>query len=167
METFVFAVTAGITVAGAIMLVSLRNLVRAVLAMILSFTGIAGLYLLLNADFLAAVQVLVYVGAVAILVLFAVMLTQRVADPNRPVNNSQAWLGFTVAAAVFVLLMAVMAPLKWPDLPDMPNLPNTTVPVSSVANLGVQLLGTYLVPFEVASIVLLVALLGAIILARE
>lgn len=167
METLVFAVTAGITVAGAVMLVSLRNLVRAVLAMILSFTGIAGLYLLLNADFLAAVQVLVYVGAVAILVLFAVMLTQRVADPTRPVNNSQAWLGFTVATAVFVLLMAVMAPLKWPDLPDMPNLPNTTVPVSSVANLGAQLLGTYLLPFEVASIVLLVALLGAIILARE
>ncbi|MBI5878231.1 MAG: NADH-quinone oxidoreductase subunit J [Chloroflexi bacterium] len=167
MELIVFLGAAGIAVIGAALLVSLHNLVRAVLAMILSFTGVAGLYLLLNAEFLAAVQILVYVGAVAILILFAVMLTNRVSDPTQPVNNSQAWLSFTVSSAVFVLLMAVMAPLKWPELPDVPNLPNTTVQVSSVANLGAQLLSTYLLPFEVASVVLLVALLGAIMLARE
>ena len=167
MELLVFGAGATIAVVGAVLLVSLRNLVRSVLAMILSFTGVALLYLMLNAEFLAAVQILIYVGAVAILILFAVMLTQRVADPSRPVNNSQAWLGFTVAAALFVLLMAVLTPLKWPDLPELPLLSGSTETVASITNLGTQLLGAYLIPFEVASIVLLVALLGAIILARE
>lgn len=167
MELLVFSGAAGIAVLGAVLLVSLRNLVRSVLAMILSFTGVAALYLVLNAEFLAAVQILVYVGAVAVLILFAVMLTNRLADPSRPVNNSQAWLAFTVSLALFAILMAVLAPLRWPTLPDLPTLPNSTEPVSSVVNLGAQLLGAYVIPFEVASVVLLVALLGAIILARE
>lgn len=167
MELLVFGAGATVAIAGAVMLVSLRNLVRSVLAMILSFTGVALLYLVLNAEFLAAVQILIYVGAVAILILFAVMLTQRVADPSRPVNNSQAWLAFTVASALFVLLMTALAPLKWPDLPELPLLQGSTETVASVMNIGTQLMGAYLLPFEVASIVLLVALLGAIILARE
>lgn len=167
MELVVFLGAASIALVGAVLLVSLRNLVRSVLAMILSFTGVAGLYLVLHAEFLAAIQILVYVGAVAVLMLFAIMLTQRVADPSRPVNNSQAWLSFTIATALFLILSGVLAPIKWPSLPDMPTLPNSTEPVSSVANLGAQLLGAYVIPFEVASVVLLVALLGAIILARE
>ncbi|MBI3734423.1 MAG: NADH-quinone oxidoreductase subunit J [Chloroflexi bacterium] len=159
MEFVLFILFAGMTLTGAILMVALHNLVRAVLAMILGFVGLAGLYLLLEAEFLAAIQVLIYVGAVAILVLFAVMLTQRVSDPNAPVNNNQAWLGFTVALGFFGMLSAVFAPLKWPSLPEQS--------VSTVENLGKQLIGPYAVPFEAASVVLLVALLGAIILARE
>ncbi len=159
MEFVVFILFAGMALSGGILMVTLHNLVRSVLAMIFSFAGIAGLYLLLEAEFLAAIQVLIYVGAVAVLVLFAVMLTQRVADPNRPVNNNQAWLAFTVSVALFAILSAVMAPIRWPNLPVQ-----TT---STVENLGMQLLGAYAIPFEVASVVLLVALLGAIILARE
>jgi NADH:ubiquinone oxidoreductase subunit 6 (subunit J) len=167
MELVVFVLVAGMALTGAILMVTLRNLVRSVLAMILSFVGVAGLYLVLEAEFLAAIQVLVYVGAVAVLVLFAVMLTQRVADPTKPANNNQAWLAFTVSVGIFAILAAVLSPLRWPNLPAMPNLPNSSEPVSSVTNLGAQLLGAYAIPFEVASVVLLVALLGAIMLARE
>ena len=167
MELFVFILFAGMALTGAVLLVTLHNLVRSVLAMILSFIGIAGLYLVLEAEFLAAIQVLVYVGAVAVLVLFAVMLTQRLADPNQPVNNGQAWLAFSVATAVFALLAAILVPLKWPSLPAMPLVPGSTDTVGSVTNLGIQLLSTYAVPFEVASLILLVALLGSIMLARE
>ncbi len=167
MELVIFVLVAGMTLTGAILMVTLRNIVRSVLAMIMAFVGIAGLYLVLEAEFLAAIQVLVYVGAVAVLVLFAIMLTQRVADPSRPANNSQAWLAFTAAVGLFGILSAVISPLKWPSLPAIPTLPNSTEPVSSVTNLGAQLLGAYAIPFEVASVVLLVALLGAIILARE
>lgn len=167
MEFLVFVIAAGMALTGAILMLSVRNIVRAVLAMILSFSGIAGLYLVLEAEFLAAIQVLIYVGAVAVLFLFAIMLTQRVADPNRPANNNQAWLAFTVAVGMFGILSAVLAPLKWPNLPAMPSMPNSNEPVASVTNLGAQLLGAYAIPFEVASVVLLVALLGAIILARE
>jgi NADH:ubiquinone oxidoreductase subunit 6 (subunit J) len=167
MELFVFILFAGMALTGAVLLVTLHNLVRSVLAMILSFIGIAGLYLVLEAEFLAAIQVLVYVGAVAVLVLFAVMLTQRLSDPSQPVNNGQAWLAFSVATAVFVLLTAILAPLKWPSLPAMPLVQGSTETVGSVTNLGIQLLSTYAVPFEVASLILLIALLGSIMLARE
>ena len=167
MELVVFILFAGMALTGAVLLVTLHNLVRSVLAMIMSFIGIAGLYLVLQAEFLAAIQVLVYVGAVAVLVLFAVMLTQRIADPNKPVNNGQAWLAFSVATAVFAILAAVLAPLKWPTLPTLPLMQGSTETVGSVSNLGIQLLSTYAVPFEVASLILLVALLGSIMLARE
>jgi NADH:ubiquinone oxidoreductase subunit 6 (subunit J) len=167
MELFVFIMFAGMALTGAVLLVTLHNLVRAVLAMILSFIGIAGLYLVLEAEFLAAIQVLVYVGAVAVLVLFGVMLTQRIADPSRPVNNSQAWLAFSVATTVFAILAAVLAPLKWPGLADLPLMQGSTENVGSISNLGAQLLSSYAVPFEVASIILLIALLGSIMLARE
>ena len=169
MEFFVFIIAAGMALLGALLLVSVQNLVRAVLAMILSFVGVAGLYLVLEAEFIAAIQVLVYVGAVAVLVLFSVMLTRRVSDPAQPANNNQAWLGFTVAVALFGILSATLAPLKWPTLPDIPTttVNGATESVSSVTNLGTQLLGAYAIPFEVASVVLLVALLGAIMLARE
>ncbi len=165
MEFLTFIVFAGMTLTGAVFMVTLHNLVRSVLAMILAFVGVAGLYLVLEAEFLAAIQVLVYVGAVAVLVLFAIMLTQRVSDPNKPTNNAQAWLAFTVSVAMFGILSWVYAPIKWPALPALPTVNNE--PVGSVVNLGQQLLGAYAVPFEVASVVLLVALLGAIILARE
>ncbi len=167
MELLVFALFAGMTLVGALLLVTVHNLVRSVLAMILSFVGVAGLYLVLQAEFLAAIQVLVYVGAVAVLVLFAVMLTQRVSDPSKPVNNNQAWLAFSVSLSLFVILSVVLAPLKWPNLPDMPTMHGSTDSVASVTNIGQQLLGAYALPFELASVVLLVALLGAIILARE
>ena len=165
MEFVVFMLFAGMTLTGAVFMVSLRNIVRSVLAMILAFVGVAGLYLVLEAEFIAAIQVLLYVGAVAVLVLFAIMLTQRVADPSRPVNDAQAWLAFTVSIGLFGILSWVLAPATWPALAAMPTQGGE--PVGSVTNLGVQLLGAYAVPFEVASVVLLVALLGAIILARE
>ena len=169
MEFVVFIIFAGMALTGAVLLVTLHNLVRSVLAMILSFIGIAGLYLVLNAEFLAAIQVLVYVGAVAVLVLFAVMLTQRIADPEKPVNNGLAWLAFSVATTVFAVLAAILAPLKWPNLPELGQVKvlDSLVSVGSVNNLGVQLLSTYGIPFEVASLILLVALLGSIMLARE
>src|SRR5690348_14052790 len=108
MELVVFTILAAMAVGGAILLVTVHNLVRSVLAMILSFVGVAGLYLVLNAEFLAAIQVLVYVGAVAVLVLFAVMLTRRVADPLEPANNNQAWLAFSVSISMFGILSAIL-----------------------------------------------------------
>ena len=167
MELVVFTIFAAMAVGGAILLVTVHNLVRSVLAMILSFVGVAGLYLVLNAEFLAAIQVLVYVGAVAVLVLFAVMLTRRVADPLEPANNNQAWLAFSVSISMFAILSAILAPLKWPAIADLPAIAGQEGNVGSVLNIGQQLLGAYALPFEVASVVLLVALLGAIILARD
>src|SRR5438067_9630590 len=134
MELVVFTIFASMALAGAVLLVAVHNLVRSVLAMILSFVGVAGLYLVLQAEFIAAIQVLAYVGAVAVLVLFAIMLTQRVADPNQPANNSQAWLAFAVSIGLFGILSAVLSPLKWPALPTLPNMANSSEPVTSVTN---------------------------------
>ncbi|HEY3267614.1 MAG TPA: NADH-quinone oxidoreductase subunit J [Armatimonadota bacterium] len=151
-----------LTLAPAALVVTLRNLIHAALLLGCSFVGVAGLYLLLNAEFIAAAQVLVYVGAITVLILFAIMLTQKLAD-NRfagAAYNQLGW-GLFVAAMVFLSLGKLIASQTWPAMYDAAPVADTT------RVLGVQLLTTYIVPFEVSSVLLLVALVAAIVLARD
>ena len=158
--TFVFLVLAGITVLGALGVVLLRNIVHSALCLVLSLIGVAGVYVLLQADFLFAVQILVYVGAVATLILFGVMLTRDIRG-QQPQNND-----LVLPAAVLALLLfaAVLTPVilntAWP-------VSNALPPQATTALLGQELMRTYALPFEVVGALLLVALVGAIIVARE
>jgi NADH-quinone oxidoreductase subunit J len=121
--------------------------------------GIAGLYITLSADFLAATQVLVYVGGTLTLILFAVMLTSRIEDMK--VSNPRAGLGvaFALVTAVLLVLGKVATQTPWPSEPK-PAIPST-------AKLGHAFLGEYLLPFELGSIVLLAAMIGSVVLARR
>jgi NADH:ubiquinone oxidoreductase subunit 6 (subunit J) len=108
MQSVIFAILAGITLGSALMVVTSRNLLHSALWLIASFFGIAGIFILLQAEFLAVVQVLIYIGAIAMLIIFAIMLTRRIMDPQQPRFNSQWGLVGGFAALLFVGLAAVV-----------------------------------------------------------
>lgn len=155
-----FFVLSAITLAGAIMVATLRNIMRAALCMMLCFFGVAGLYLLLEAGFVAVVQVLIYVGAIAVLILFAVMLTRGLMTGTSASENSQWIAGAFVALLLFSALGFLIIQTNWNIAP--PQIAGDMVP-----KIGTELMTTYVLPFEVASLLLLAALIGAIVIARE
>jgi NADH:ubiquinone oxidoreductase subunit 6 (subunit J) len=162
-EQVVFVVLSAITLIGGWIVITNRNLYRAALGMVLSFFGVAGLYALLNVGFLAVVQVLIYVGAISILIIFAIMLTRRVMDRDVVQRNTQWSLSVLVALALFGLLgymLAFRAADQW-------TVSSGGLPEKPIEMLGEALVTTYALPFEVASVLLLVALVGAIVIARE
>jgi NADH-quinone oxidoreductase subunit J len=155
-----FAVMAGIALVGAVMVATFRNVFHAALALMLSFMGVAGLYLLLEAEFVAAVQVLVYVGAIAILIVFAIMLTRGLMTTGEASQNAQ-WIGAaTVSFILFILLFFVAVNTAWPQA-------QRAITTDLIPKLGQELMTTYIFPFEIVSLLLLAALVGAIVIARE
>lgn len=156
----VFIILAGLALLGAVGMVALRNLVHTVLSMVLSFLAVAGIFILLEAGFLAVVQILIYVGALAILILFAVMLTRDLMDRKVHVNAGQWPLALIVSAALFAVLGVLLVRAAWPTV-------TASIAGDHVVALGEALVGPYALPFEAASVLLLVALIGAIVIARE
>jgi NADH:ubiquinone oxidoreductase subunit 6 (subunit J) len=156
----IFYLVAAFTVWAAAVVVLGKNIVRAAVALIFSFCGMAALYVLLDAEFLAAVQVLIYVGGITILLLFAIMLTTRISSTAARVINDQTAL--SAVAVVGLLAGLIYATTRGiAALVAPPNLPETT------PFLGRALLTTYALPFEAVSILLLAGMVGAIILARK
>ena len=157
MPLALFIIVAVFTIGGAVGVVSTRNVVHAALFLLLSLLGAAGAYLLLFAEFLALVQVLIYGGAIIIVVLFAVMLT-RSSEYPRITDNRQWPLALLAAAA----LAGVLGAAFWlaPEVVAEPQAPDFT-------GLAASLFTKWALPFEIASLVLLVALIGAIIIARQ
>lgn len=155
---FFFALAA-FTVAAALLVVLARNIVHSAVALIFSFCGVAGIYVLLDAEFLAAVQVLIYVGGITILLLFAIMLTTRIAARTE-VFNEQVWASALVAVGLTAILI-------YASVAGIQGSGETPAPVETTSALGRLLLTTHVLPFEVASVLLLAAMVGAIILARR
>lgn len=156
----IFYILAAFTVWAAAVVVLGKNIVRAAVALIFSFCGMAALYVLLDAEFLAAVQVLIYVGGITILLLFAIMLTSRISSTTmRVVNEQVVWSAVAVVGLLIGLIYATTHGIA--ALAGPPRLPETT------PFLGRALLTTYVLPFEVVSILLLAGMVGAIILARK
>jgi NADH-quinone oxidoreductase subunit J len=157
-EEVIFYVVAVPTVVGAIGVVTARNVVHSALFLILSLLAVAGIFILLAAEFLAIVQVLIYGGAVTILVLFAMMLT-RVRDMPQALDGPQRPFAALAAGAFMVVSIIAVVSTEWPGESERIN-------VISIEEIGTELFTTWAVPFEIASLVLMVALIGAIILAR-
>ena len=160
MQQVIFAISSLVTLGAAVMVVLSRSLFRSALWLILAFAGIATLFILLQAEFLAVVQILVYIGAISILIIFAIMLSRGVMNPNEPRFNSQWRLVVGFGALLFVALAAIMLRVPWP-------VSVAAVPADAIQRLGADFVGAYVVPFEVASVLLVAALIGAIIIARE
>ena len=154
-----FLIISGITILGAVGAVTARNILRSALSLILSFLGVGALYILLEAPFLAAVQVLIYVGAIAVLILVAIMLTERLMKGGKS-TNEQWWVVLILSIILAAILIFLAVGADWP----VEKGQITPEPISA---LGETLLTTYLLPFEVASLLLLMAMIGAIIIARE
>jgi NADH-quinone oxidoreductase subunit J len=161
----IFLVTAAATLAAGVVVVTARNLVHAALSLIVTFFGVAVLFVLLQAGFLAAVQVVLYIGAIAILIIFAIMLTRRVMQDTGPQVSRQWWLGAAIAGALFVALFLVLQQV--PAFRSGGTPP--AIPANSLEMLGFALVdpNQYMLPFEVASVLLLVALIGSIVIAGE
>ncbi len=158
-----FWILSAVTVGGSLAVFLSRNLIHAIVFLVLAFLGVAGLFLTLSADFVAVAQVLIYAGAVAILMVFAVMLTPLAARDNA--NSLYVVPGVLLGAAFAagVVFVAVDTGSSWNVVADLgaDRFPTT------VGAIGDLLLGRYLLAFEVASVLLLAALVGAIVLVRE
>jgi len=162
---FIFIVLAAFTLGAAFMVVTSRNLVHAALWLIVTLFGVACFFVILNAGFLAVAQVVIYIGAISILLIFAIMLTLRVAQDSGPqINSNWIW-----AALVSILLFGGLVWINslWPGFRS--PLPEMSPGADTLRQLGQALVSpnAYAIPFEVASVLLLAALIGSIIVAWD
>lgn len=161
----IFLITAIVTLGSALMVVTTRNMVHAALWLILSLLGVSVTFVLLEAGFLAVVQVVIYIGAIAILMIFAIMLTRGISEKEGPqINRNWPW--------ALLISLAIFAGLAW-MLSSWSGLSTQIIPLDSgvdtISQLGQALVSPnhYLIPFEVASVMLLAALIGAVIIAWD
>ncbi len=172
LATLLFWIVAIILVGAALMVVMLRNIVHSALALIVVFAMASGIYLLLNAEFIAIVQILIYAGAVAVLILFALMLTRtsNLRTDSNP-TNKQWWLAVIISTLVGAGI--IYATSNSPHaISNIGNSAGQLPPgISNVVRIGQLLYSpttySYVLPFEIASVVLLVAIVGAIVIGRE
>ena len=179
LTTLLFWIIAVILVGSALLVVGLRNIVHSALALVVVFGMAAGIYLLLNAEFIAIVQILIYAGAVTILILFALMLTRtNNLRTNSNPNNRWWWLGMIISALVgaTIIFAVTLSPHSTAHLgggpaPYDPHSSACPLSPNNVVYIGQLLYSptcySYVLPFEIASLVLLVAIVGAIVIGRE
>jgi NADH-quinone oxidoreductase subunit J len=155
-----FWILTAVAILAALLVVTLKNVFRAALALILCFIAVAGIFVTLNADFLAAVQIIVYVGAIGVVIILAIMLTRDV-QKGSP-SNKLKLPAFIIAALFLGAVCYAMTTTKWPVASVPPVQPTTTA-------LGEKLFGAggFILPLEIAPVLLLAAILGAIVLVRE
>ena len=161
LSDIVFYVFAFITVVSAFIVVFSKNIVYSAFSLLFTFFGVAGLYVLLNADFLAVTQLLIYVGGILILLLFGVMLTTKVISVDMRTGTIQTLPAVLVVSAMAGVLIGIFWTTDWKVSPTAVGFEKTA------PRIGEMLLSTYLLPFEIASVVLLVALVGAAMIARR
>ena len=152
---------AALTIGSALVVVFSKNIVYAAFALVFTFLGAAGLYVLLQADFIAIAQIMVYVGGILILMVFAVMLTNRVTNVDISTSNMSG-VPSTIVVGVFLgTLVLIMTRAAWISTEMAPVVKGTAVEI------GELLMTNYLLPFEVVGLLLLVVIMGAAMIARK
>ncbi|MBA4541827.1 MULTISPECIES: NADH-quinone oxidoreductase subunit J [Thermoactinomyces] len=159
-EFIAFFVLSVMAIGGAVFMINMQRVMHMALALAFTFFSIAGIYLLLNAPFLAVIQVLIYTGAISILMLFGIMLTKHRYEEKSAVARWQGVIGFIGVACFLGVLMWTI--YRTPLLSGQGNPKDF-----GIHQLGAAVFKEYAIPFEVASILLLVALVGAVILAKR
>ena len=161
--TIAFFILAAVAILGGVLAITLRNVIHAVFSVLLFFSAIAGLFLLLMAEFIAAVQILVYIGSVGILMLFAIMLTTKVmGDPTRTVHSrGWAWGGIAVAAFLFGVLIPLITKASGSPQAALSNFN------PSVKQLGLVLMDPYFASVGVIALLLTAGLVGAVVAASS
>ncbi len=159
-DDLIFLVLAGTMLGAALLVVLGRDIIRSGLFMVLAFGALAGLYALMGATLVAAAQVLVYLGAISVLILFAIMLTQSKAGPARLVFHSQAWAAAIASIVVGMLLIGSVLLTTWPLAAAEPI-------AQSARDVAELMFRDYVLAFEVVSVLLLSAVIGGIFLARR
>ena len=158
----VFFALAIFTAIGALIVATAPNLYHNALGLVMSFFGVAGIYALLEAEFLAISQVLIYVGAISTLITFAIMLTRGMMYGRTSPYNKQMLTASIMAALLFFTLWGILAQVPWTEVGA--ELPHGE---AIIAQMGALFVTSYLIPFEMMALLLLVALAGALMLARD
>jgi NADH-quinone oxidoreductase subunit J len=160
MQAILFYIFAALTLAGALGVVASRNIVRAAVQLLLAFLGVAGLYFLLQAEFLAAVQLVIYVGGTLVLIIFGVMLTARATVKTLQPTRTERIAAIVSAVVLLGALVASIVTTRFIESPAESHAYPTQ-------RIGQALLGDYVLPFELASLLLLAVMLGAAYLAKR
>jgi NADH-quinone oxidoreductase subunit J len=156
----VFYFFAAVIIGSAAVVVFARSIIRSAFALLFTFLGVAAIYVFLGADFLAATQMVIYVGGILVLLLFGVMLTHKLYDLNLKAETFQFFPALTAVIVVFAALVTFMLRAHWYSGGQRPALPTT-------AAIGELLMKDYILPFEAASILLMIALIGAAMIVRR
>tara|TARA_Y100000591_G_C21294613_1_gene433522 strand:+ start:19 stop:507 length:489 start_codon:yes stop_codon:yes gene_type:complete len=159
MAEFVFWFIAALTIMSAAFVVVNNQLIYSAVALLFTLFGVAGLYVFLWADFIAGIQILVYVGGILVLVVFGIMLTNKIRSVRISHKSMQQGVGGVVIIWLFIFLIFAMAKAPW-------VLSDSVEPIGTVRGIGILLLTDYLLPFEIISLLLLGALIGAAVLSR-
>ncbi|MBD8138794.1 NADH-quinone oxidoreductase subunit J [Bacillus sp. CFBP 13597] len=159
-ELIAFIGLALVAIVGGVLLITLTKVVHMVIALVFTFLSIAGIYMLLSAEFVAIVQILIYSGAITIVMLFGIMLTKH-QENDAPAKGG--WGNFSLLAAIAGFAVAVYLGIYNLDIPVQP----TSLHEENTKQIGIELFSKYVIPFEVMSVLLLVALVGAIVLAKK
>ena len=159
MAEFVFWFIAALTIMSAAFVVVNNQLIYSAVALLFTLFGVAGLYVFLWADFIAGIQILVYVGGILVLVVFGIMLTNKIRSVRISHTSMQQGVGGVVTLWLFIFLVFAMAKAPW-------ALSDAVEPIGTVRGIGILLLTDFLLPFEIISLLLLGALIGAAVLSR-
>lgn len=159
-ENIAFGALALVMCFSAIRVVTAKNIVHAALYLVLVLSGVAGIFILLAAEFLAIVQVLVYIGAIVVLFLFGIMLTRAPIGKSNELDNDQRWAGAAVGLGLFALLAAILND-------GFGDTKIEATEVGRTGDVGLSIFQTFVIPFEVISVLLLAALVGAVVIARR
>jgi NADH-quinone oxidoreductase subunit J len=158
-EDALFWILAAVMLGAALLVVTMRDIIRCGLAMIVSFLALAGIYVLIGAPLLGAAQVIVYIGAISVLILFAIMLTQTKDAPSRLVFQTQAVPAAIAAVIVAVLIALAVSATDWAELTERVRLATNTM--------SLVLFDQFVFPFEIVSVLLLAAVIGGVFLAKR
>ena len=155
-----FYLIAGVTLTSAGIMVFSRNIIYNALGLLFAFVGVAGVYVMLGADFLAGTQMLIYVGGILVLLLFGVMLSQRITGETMMTGRLQMLPSLLVCGGVALILIRMIFTSEWNAVTDKELAP-------TVKAIGMLLMTDYLIPFEIVSVLLLAALVGAAFIGRR
>ena len=158
-DDLLFMTLAGILLLSALLVVTMRDIIRCALAMIVCFAALAGIYVIAGTPVVAATQVLVYIGAISVLVLFAIMLTQTKAAPTRLVFQTQAVPAAIAAVVLFVVIILTVGATNWASGGERSSTQTT--------NVAISLFNDWVLPFEIVGVLLLSAVIGGIFLAKK
>ena len=158
-EDALFWILAAVMLGSGLLVVTMRDIIRCGLAMIVCFGALAGIYVILGAPLIAAAQVIVYIGAISVLILFAIMLTQTKAAPSRLVFQTQAVPAAISAGVIAIVLALTVGATDWGEVPERIRL--ATNALSQV------LFTDFVLPFEIVSVLLLAAVVGGVFLAKR
>ena len=158
--SFIFWIVALVTVVSAATVVFSKNLIYSAVALLFTLSGVAGLYVFLWADFIAVTQILIYVGGILVLIIFGIMLTHRITNVRLSHSSIQQGVGGTIVLVIFLGLTSMILKAPWYRV-------TAVEPQETVRQIGRLLMIDYLLPFEVASVLLLAALIGAALLSRK